>query len=777
MLRLIVTDLETTLDGQYPHKYVYEATSFLPDGYWFNPYYKRGQSDGRRRFLKAARGQKPASFPTGLLSRVVNVLTEHNWAFELDDRRGDYGFTPVLQLHDSKLKVIDLTQYPFDYQGQAVEAIATFGRGIIKLGTNGGKCLGEDTPILLFNGDLKKVQDVEVGDLLMGPDSNPRRVLSTTCGQGRLFKITPSKSTAWVCNEDHVLTLQDTVRHKVFDIPLKDYLRGTRKFKQRSKQFAVGVEFPETQVPLVIDPYFLGVWLGGGSKSCSYNGLVIDDKLLTTLRELVATTFCIPKQYLTSSRSNRLQLLAGLLDTDGRLHNGSFEITQRREELADGIVFLARSLGFRVTVSDKYVNGQKYIRMGISGDCSCIPTRIPRKKSPPRKRKTDVLRHGFTVEDIGFGRYFGFTLTGDGRFLLGDFTVTHNTEVGAGIIKSAGRKALWLINRKYLAYQTRDRLRDRLEAPVGFIGDSIYEPENVTVAMSQTLSAMLKAKDTRFDVLRDCQVVIGDEVHHLESGQWYDIFAEIQAPIRVGLSATPTEGGYGMYLEAQTGPIVIDVPARELLERGINVQPRIWFCAVEEPRIPNNLPAKNVYDIGVVCNTHRNKLVAQIARQLVADRKPPLILSGRISQVEVLCELLGSAGVRVGKITGSVSQKERETYLAGLRTGDVQAIVGMVSVLGEGVDVGDIRSIVNACGSRGGSGTDSESGRQIVQILGRGLRRSKASAYLPDKTSFDYVDFLDLQHKALRESSLSRLNAIEKEGYKDAIKRWSEYFT
>lgn len=38
-----------------------------------------------------------------------------------------------------------------------------------------------------------------------------------------------------------------------------------------------------------------------------------------------------------------------------------------------------------------------------------------------------VTRTGFTVEPIGEGDYYGFTLDGDGRFLLGDFTVTHNT--------------------------------------------------------------------------------------------------------------------------------------------------------------------------------------------------------------------------------------------------------------------------------------------------------------------------------------------------------------
>jgi len=102
-------------------------------------------------------------------------------------------------------------------------------------------------------------------------------------------------------------------------------------------------------------------------------------------------------------------------------------------------------------------------------------------------------------------------------------------------------------------------------------------------------------------------------------------------------------------------------------------------------------------------------------------------------------------------------------------------VVGMVSVLGEGIDVGDIRSLINATGSKGGSGTDSESGRQVIQTVGRGLRKSKASDYLPEKTEFVYVDFIDLAHKSLRNASLARLNAIESEGYKNDIGRWADY--
>ena len=56
-----------------------------------------------------------------------------------------------------------------------------------------------------------------------------------------------------------------------------------------------------------------------------------------------------------------------------------------------------------------------------------IPCKLARKRNPPRRQKKDVLRTGWRMEALGEGDYYGFTLDGDGRFLLKDFTVTHNT--------------------------------------------------------------------------------------------------------------------------------------------------------------------------------------------------------------------------------------------------------------------------------------------------------------------------------------------------------------
>jgi replicative DNA helicase len=126
-----------------------------------------------------------------------------------------------------------------------------------------GKCLGRDTLVMLVTGRVRKVQDLRAGDQLMGPDSQPRTILSTTTGIGPLFRIRPTKGASWVCNGEHVLTLQGTNRKmgQVLDVPLKELQPDRNGRLDRTwKLFRVPVEFPTQPVP--VDPYLVGLWLG-----------------------------------------------------------------------------------------------------------------------------------------------------------------------------------------------------------------------------------------------------------------------------------------------------------------------------------------------------------------------------------------------------------------------------------------------------------------------------------------------------------------------------------
>ena len=145
----------------------------------------------------------------------------------------------------------------------------------------------------------------------------------------------------------------------------------------------------------------------------------------------------IPFNFSRNSRKNRLELLAGLVDSDGHYSNESgYEVIQKNEQLANDIVWLCRSLGFYSSIKPKTAtmkrkDGTIYscpvFRIQIYGAVHNIPCRLPRKKAKVNTPNKDNTRGQLTIKSIGKGEYYGFELEGSKLFFLEDFTVTHNT--------------------------------------------------------------------------------------------------------------------------------------------------------------------------------------------------------------------------------------------------------------------------------------------------------------------------------------------------------------
>jgi len=364
-----------------------------------------------------------------------------------------------------------------------------------------GKCLGLNTPVLMFDGSIKMVQDIKVGEFLMGDDSTPRKVLSTCTGRETLYKIKQANGDDYIVNESHILSLKgssSTKEHikygKVFDIPLKEYLDKSADFKKRVKGYKVPVEFSKKAIE--IDPYIFGVWLGDGTTSkpeftinikdeqvlgsiatwASKNNMEArfhqypsgSDQVFTisivgkpenSFRNFLKDSNLfegkyIPTNYLTSSREDRLQLLAGILDTDGYYDTNKnvFILTSSNDLLAKDVVYLLRSLGFKTTLTKckahykSFTKGKLYEGFSdtndiyITGDnLSEIPTRLVRKqaKKVEKQRYQDLTE--ISVERLGVGDYYGFEIDGNHRFLLGDFTVTHNTSLALEILNNTSK--------------------------------------------------------------------------------------------------------------------------------------------------------------------------------------------------------------------------------------------------------------------------------------------------------------------------------------------------
>lgn len=382
--------------------------------------------------------------------------------------------------------------------------------------------------------------------------------------------------------------------------------------------------------------------------------------------------------------------------------------------------------------------------------------------------------------DISEGKYDYQARALDSMLMYGRGVVSiptggGKTVVGAACIASYGCRTVWFTDRLVLAKQSQKSLQKLLGEPVGLVGDGEKDIRRVTVAMVQTCSQAVKSKkEDIIDWLEGCELMIGDEIHHLESTMWYSMIENLPAKLRFGLSATARMDGPGMHIRAQTGPIIYSVGVSELIERGVIVSPRIWFVEYDGEKLDPKLPFQTAYSQGVVKSGARNKKIAEIAGILASEKKPTLILVNRINHGEHLCDLLSDRGLTYEWIHGKVSQQERDRYIAKLCDGQTQGIVAVASTMGEGVDIPELRAVINATGTRGGRSKEDVTGRLTVQILGRGLRTTKSKVF-GNKTHFDYIDFLDYDHKYLRKASEARLETLENEGYAESIKYWRDY--
>lgn len=604
----------------------------------------------------------------------------------------------------------ELRPYQRDFCDAVLKDLGEHQRLLGVLPTGGGKCLGKGTDILMYDGNIKKVEDLKVGDLLMGPDSKPRRILGTTTGIEELYRIVPVKGNPYVVNESHILSLKITgmgkskivtggngVRYScggIADICVSDYLRSSKTFRHVAKGWRAGVDFPEGEkLPANLPPYFLGIWLGDGS---SYSTVIHnpDAEILREMemfaraknmkvwteesrcreihirgkrygerniirRELLRFKLLqnkhIPHIYKTASRFDRLELLAGLIDSDGSIENNVVDWISKSKILAEDCAFLSRSLGFAAYVHPCVKSTQngyvgKYYRVSVSGNLCEIPVRIKRKKCEKRRQKKNVLHTGISVEAIGVGEYFGFEIDGDGRFLLGDFTVTHNTVCAAEILKRYNRPSLFLADAKELVYQAADKIQSWTGIiPDVEMGDSkACGSSQIIVGTTQSLARRLEKYYPE-----DISLIVIDEAHRNTLGsQALRVLNYFSRAKVVGITATPYRSDKKL-LSAFYEKISYEIGLFELIAQG-------YLSRIVVKSVPANIDLKSVrshggdYDEGDLANAllpHLKKC-AELLKEHASERKTVVFLP-LVETSKLFCKLCQDIGLNAVHVDGN----------------------------------------------------------------------------------------------------------------------------
>lgn len=373
----------------------------------------------------------------------------------------------------------ELLARDFDIDSRIHNLVVTGSLGI-------GKCLKPGTPVRMFDGSIKPVEEIQVGDKVMGDDGSPRAVLSLANGTEEMFDVVahrPKHGLVWGCNASHLLVLRkpdgttvEKTAREIFE----------NKSLQSLKLVRSGFELEPKPCP--VDPYWFGLWIGDGF--CHNPGIIICDRdpeiieyhqnycrslglevrvgkpkgtskscrnyvpvqkgkvasrLLLSLREIglpmrprtMGGRKFIPDIFVKNSQEVRKQLLAGIIDTDGSCCDGSYVAGFGDKMIAVQVQEIAWSIGATCGIKHRRVTakkgGKRHDAWVVCIGGVSLPTKVKRKirisSNPSRvggnRRSRGIT--GFRLIPTGLGLYYGFELDGNRRFLLADGTVTHNT--------------------------------------------------------------------------------------------------------------------------------------------------------------------------------------------------------------------------------------------------------------------------------------------------------------------------------------------------------------
>lgn len=367
---------------------------------------------------------------------------------------------------------------------------------------------------------------------------------------------------------------------------------------------------------------------------------------------------------------------------------------------------------------------------------------------------TSVQLRGVELRDYQFETLHACLRNGRGVVQLP--TGSGKTEVEIALAKMLGVKTLYMVHRKELVNQTKERFKKRWpEVKVGVCGDGWWnDREQVTVGMVQTLTSRSRLEQLAA-LLSEVQLVIVDEVHHAPAPTYYRLLMSAPVPFRFGFSATP-EGNSGdeMMMEAALGPIIYQMQASPLVERGLLARPIVEFLTAPGPDIEYMSGyewgnEEGIYMTGIVKNDARNRLIAKKVREHVDAGRNVLVLVTRVEHGHILAELTGYEFVY-----GDTDFKDRLVALSRLEGKNDSRGTALVAstILDEGVDVRGLDVVVNAAGG--------ESVVRTAQALGRAIRPKNDTG----ASRCWFIDFVDTGHDILRRHSRKRLAQLRKEG-------------
>jgi hypothetical protein len=368
-------------------------------------------------------------------------------------------------------------------------------------GEGEAKCLAKGTLILKWDGSVQTVENICVGDYVIGDDGKSRLVTELVNGESEMYEIDQGDGTKYTVNKNHILSLY-VMDHKKLKWSNKRQvwiMNWYNTKKNRYKSLSVNPDtyykcykhtYKSDVIVMTKDEYYEISKLEAKKDALKFLNRIPDDPVVNisvqtylklpqmtrkklygykssciqwekkeveinpyTMGKMLSDvcnspTNHIPLDYIINDENTRLEVLAGLIDNTSGVYfifnKNLIKINKCACErhLVKDIEYVSRTLGLNVRVSTKIskrknicVNSlcDKYICITIYGNILKIPIRT-NKHGQLKSTYKSTYNGEYVVNkipiksitSIGVGDYYGFNTDGNHRFVLGDFTSTHN---------------------------------------------------------------------------------------------------------------------------------------------------------------------------------------------------------------------------------------------------------------------------------------------------------------------------------------------------------------
>ena len=362
-----------------------------------------------------------------------------------------------------------------------------------------GKALKNSEKVLTPSG-WTTMGNIKLGDSVIGYNGKPTEVSGVfPQGERDVYRVTFDDNTHVDCDLEHLWTVKsrdDRRRGGERTVTTKElmgnlYVEGGSR-KNYSIDYVEPIEFENILNEDDIHPYLLGALLGDGSIINSVDITNQDGEMIDKVIEILpkldtlssygnyrygivnnnsngrSVTYnklneygligkrsndkFIPSKYLYTSISNRIELLRGLMDSDGHCNshgNSSYnEYTTVSPYLARGVMELIQSLGGRVTMSTKIGS---YIKNEVKYECQTAyrltfnmtinPFYVTRKAEIFRPRNTRLYKYITSIEKVGVEECTCIMVECDKHlFVTNGYNLTHNSQTNI-------RFQTWIVGR------------------------------------------------------------------------------------------------------------------------------------------------------------------------------------------------------------------------------------------------------------------------------------------------------------------------------------------